>query len=314
MIPQIALDLLRAQFGTASRPQLIALGLTPKQVDGLVRRGGLECMGYGTYRAPGSAWSPEQACMLKVLRCRPKARLSGPAVLGLLRVEGCEPTDKAIVLVPVGRSVQNVDFTVLQDPAFDREGAKIRALPAVTATRAIIDSALFLTGKRLRTTIDSAKWRQLTSNARLRACARAVGHAGAQVILDLLDAGVLDQESEGERALRPILGNLDPPPLWQRWIAPDIRVDGLLADVPVTLEYLGEDGHHSDEQRRRDDARDRKIRRLGYHVEYFTKEEVRNPEVLRARVLAVRNAFLVMGRVGHPSGEPTTGAGPSGDA
>lgn len=300
----VALNLCRGQYGTAARPQLLALGLTPGQVDGLVRHGALECMTWGTYRVRGGGEPPEQAGMIKVLRCRPEARLSGPAVLGLLRIEGFEPTDMSIVLVPVGRYVQNVDFMVVQDPAFRRDNAKIGALPAVTATRAIIDSALLFTGKRLRTAIDSAKWRQLTSNSRLRECARAVGHAGAQVILDLLDAGVLDHESEGERAMRPVVGDLEPPPLWQRWIAPDIRVDCLLADVPVILEYLGEDGHHTEEQRRRDDARDRRVRQLGYHIEYISKEDVRDPQVLKARVLAVRNAFLAMGRAGHPTSAP----------
>lgn len=54
--------------------------------------------------------------MAAVLRCRPKAWITGEALLGLLHVEGFDPAGPLRVLVPEGRTVSNVPFTVVPDP------------------------------------------------------------------------------------------------------------------------------------------------------------------------------------------------------
>lgn len=139
--------------------------------------------------------------------------------------------------------------------------------------------------------MDSAGWLGLTNVERLRRCADAVDHEGADYVRELIASGVFDVESEGERLLSPILHSLEPPPRWQYWISSEIRVDCCLADAPVVVEYLG--GIHLRSDRRPlDHERDRRIRAMGYHPEYVVKEDLAQPDVLRARILGARAALL----------------------
>jgi hypothetical protein len=159
------------QFGIASRPQLLSCGLTEGQVEGLVARGGLEKVLCGTYRVPGSAVPVEQTAMAAVIRCRPRARLTGPFVLGLLGVEGFSTADAFEVLVPPERRVRNVPFMVRKDPLPGQFAAMLGPLPVVTATRALVETARRVHGKRLVVGIDSARWLGLTRLDRLLRCA-----------------------------------------------------------------------------------------------------------------------------------------------
>lgn len=304
MLPSCVTDLSREQLGIVDRPQLLELGLTPGQIDALLRQGHLEharVLGVpmvGTYRVRGGAHVARQALMAAVSRTRPVSALTGPALLGCLGVEGFTEESTIMVRVPMDRWVAKVPFTVLRDPLIAAERAALGPIRASTATRALIDAAMVITGKPLRVAVDSARWRGLTRMRRLRRCAERLAahrHEGAARIVALLDEGTFDVESEGERAMRPVFASMTPPPRWQHWVAPDIRVDMLLADAPVVCEYLGEAAHGSGEQRARDDERDRRIRRLGYLPVYVTKDDLKQPQVLLARVLGARDALLVRG-------------------
>jgi hypothetical protein len=304
MLPSCVTNLSRDQLGIVDRPQLLALGLTPGQVDAFLRQGHLEharvqgAPMVGTYRVRGGALVARQALMAAVSRARPVSALTGPALLGCLGVEGFTEKSTIMVRVPVDRWVTHVPFTVLRDPLIAAERAALGPIRASTATRALLDAALVTTGKPLRVAVDSARWRGLTHPERLRRCAERLAghrHEGATRIMELLDEGTFEVESEGERAMRPIFASLTPPPRWQHWVAPDIRVDMLLGDAPVVCEYLGEEAHGTVEQRKRDDERDRGLRRLGYLPVYVTKADLEEPHVLLARVLGARDALLVHG-------------------
>lgn len=103
----------------------------------------------------------------------------------------------------------------------------MRRIAAVTASRALVDAAAGLDDKAVRVAVDSARWRRLTSAARLHQCAAALPphYPGAARILALLADGTFDPESEGERALATVVDDLRPAPRWGVWIAPDIKVD-----------------------------------------------------------------------------------------
>lgn len=296
MLPADVRDHCADHLGLVTRPVLLRLGHGEGTVEGWVRRGHLETvqMGgrrlWGTYRVPGGAQAPGQLPYAGALRCRPRARVTGPFVLGALGVEGFCDTDPFAVIVPAGRRVQRVPFLVLTDRAARPDRARIGPIPIATVSRALVDTALWVSGKRLRVAFDSARFKGLTNQRRLRACAREVRHRGARSVLDLLDSGVLDLDSEAERALAPVLDGLEPQ--WQHWVLPHRRVDCLLRHVPLVIEYLGEVAHGGAEQRRQDHARDRELRARGYHIEYVTKDDLRHPEVLRARILGARDALL----------------------
>jgi hypothetical protein len=183
--------------------------------------------------------------MAATLRCRPEARLTGPFVLGLLNVEGFSTADPFEVLVPPDRRVRsNVGFKVRPDLHYDRFVAMVGMLPVVTATRAIIDTARTIQGKRLIVGIDSARWLGLTKVDRLLRCADCLGrHPGVKVVRDLAASGALDHESEGERMVAALFADYDPPLQAQVWITPRIRADFLWPDVRMILEYNGERYH-----------------------------------------------------------------------
>lgn len=296
MLPADVRDHCADHLGLVTRPALLRLGHGEGTVEGWVRRGHLEIVElagqrlWGTYRVPGGAQVPGQLPYAAALRCRPHARVTGPFVLGALGIEGFADTDPFAIVVPAGRRVQRVPFRVLTDRAVRPDRARIGPIPTVTVTRALVDTALWVRGKRLRVAFDSARYRGLTNPRRLRTCAQEVRHGGARSVLGLLDSGVLDLDSEAERLLAPIVDDLEPQ--WQYWITPQRRVDCLLRHVPLILEYLGEVAHGGAEQRRQDHVRDRELRARGYHVEYVVKEDLRQPEVLRARILGARAALL----------------------
>ncbi|MGH8898282.1 MAG: hypothetical protein ACRDZ4_14975 [Egibacteraceae bacterium] len=293
MLNTSALRLMSEQFGIVSRPQLLACGLTEGQVEGLVARGALEKFHCGTYRVPGGGVPVEQAAMAAVIRCRPRARLTGPFVLGLLGVEGFSTADPFEVLVPLGRRVRNVPFTVHTDPLPGQFAAMAGTLPMVTATRALVETARRIQGKRLVVGIDSARWLGLTRLDRLLGCAECYErHSGARLIRGLIASGALDHESEGERMLAVLFADYDPPLEAQVWITPRILADFLWRDVTMILEYDGERFHRRLHDREDDRRRDHELNALGYHVEHVTKADLANPAALRTRILAVRRALL----------------------
>lgn len=93
-----------------------------------------------------------------------------------------------------------------------------------------------------------------------------------------------------------MLAGLDPPPIWQYYVARGIRVDCCLTDVPLVLEYYGEETHTLPHLREHDHERIRAIEALGYAALVVWKHDLEQPEVLRARVLGMRAGLLAARR------------------
>lgn len=287
-----ALDVMSRQLQLLTRQQAWACGLTEDQLDGHVRRGSLVALHRGTYTLPGARPTVEQRILAAVLRSGLGARASGPAVLGMFGVEGFGSRDPFEVLVPRGRTVTNVGFTVVPDPAPGADHARLGCIPAVTATRGLLESARTIRGRRLRVGIDSAQWLRLTTLPKLERRAQALGHhEGAMVVAAMIADGVFNQESEGERDLADFLATFDLPPLWQHWVTPRIRVDAVWLDVRLVLEYDGAI-HQQEHIRIRDHERERELRRLGFVVVRITAADLRHPQILRARLLGLRDGLL----------------------
>ena len=286
--------LLREQFAVISRPQLLRCGYGDGEVDGFVRRGRLVALQHGTYRAAGSADTPEQWAMAAILRCRPVARVTGPFVLGLLRVEGFSTADPFEILVPFGRRVRNVPFPVRTVGIDLTTGPLHHAMPLAWPARAYLDSARTVDGRRLLVGLDSGRWLGIISRAKVhREVERAdPGDEGAVTLEALLDGELLDPESPGERAMKPVLALLEPPIEWGVWVAPDLRVDGLWRDVLIVLEYRGRRHHAARSQRLADADRDGKLRALGYEVVHITAEDLAQPAALLARLAMIRGRRL----------------------
>ncbi|MGH3440509.1 MAG: DUF559 domain-containing protein [Nitriliruptorales bacterium] len=292
-LSQRVIRLLRSQHGVVGRHQLLACGMSEGQIDGLVARGAFEVVLYGVYRLRAAPVPPEQPAMSAVLRCWPVARLTGPFVLGLLGIEGFSLRAPLHVLVKRNRRVSNVSFVVTRTTWALEKGPTARRLPIVDLGRVYMDTAPVISRRRLIVGVDSGRWRGAITLDRIRHFIRLdPRHPGSRILKSLLEEGVFDQESMGERALKPVLDGIEPAVEWGVWVAPDIRVDALWRDCRLVIEYDGRDDHGSVPHRAADAARDQRLHSLGYHVIHVTKEDLRHPEALLARILAVRDALL----------------------
>ncbi len=273
------------------RGQLFDLGLNRPQVDALVRRGHLVAETHTVYRRPGAPRGRVQEAMTAVLRSREPARVSGLLVLALLGCEGYEVSQSPFtLLVPPGHRITNVDFPWRPDPAPDRDGATVQELPALTPARTVFELAVDLEDDdALLLAADRCRWRTGTRAADLAYLAsRLPDHPGLARLemLGLLDAA--RPESPGERSLAEIAGLLPFLIEWQVWVAPDLRVDALIRDAAIVLEYDGEATHEDTRDRAGDAERDARLEALGYLVVHLTRADLRHPEVLRARLVELR--------------------------
>lgn len=269
-IASSALSLVEEQFGIVARYQLLR-SMPAYEVDELVQRGHLIPVERGVYRHRGGAVVPEQAAMAAVLRARPKARVTGPFVLGLLDVDGFTTADPFEVLRRRDRRIRNVAFRHRADPLPSEHKAKMRGLPIVTPTRALVDSARFveqLGERRLRVGLDSARWRGLTTTDRVRELAVRLGRRdpGARYFLDVLGEDMLTPESEAERGVGVWLRRFDPSPEPQVWVLPDVRVDWYLRPLRLALEYFGEVDHATAAARLADAERTAKLAPIDVEV------------------------------------------------
>lgn len=305
MFPAPACKLLHRQAGLVTRPQLLGLGCSEGTVEGWLRRGRLEVCTFqgvplvGTYRIPGGGIPREQHLVAVALRCRPRAWIAGPAALALLGFEGYSLTDGFVVLVPPDRRVCNVPFTVVNDFLAGQHRARSGAVPIAGPVRSIVEATRTVSGARLRATVDYAQWKRLVTIAELRRCAVDVGLEESKELVTMIDDGTFEQESEGERRLKPILMGVDPPPLWQYYVTSTRRVDCLLADVPLIVEYLGDVAHGQPHQRARDHRRNRELEALGYIVHEVVASDLAAPDILRATILGLRAGLLSAG-ARHP--------------
>jgi hypothetical protein len=100
----------------------------------------------------------------------------------------------------------------------------------------------------------------------------------------LEQAGGLVIETEGERALAPVLSCFDPPFITQYWVTPRRRVDFYCPRCRYGYEYLGEVDHTCVAQRLAEDERDAELRREGIRLGYVTKHDLRDPLALVATI------------------------------
>jgi hypothetical protein len=242
------IELLDQQFGAIARWQLTAMKVPASEFNGWVRRGHLLVAARGVYRTAGASRTDEQAAMIAALRCGDGSILTGPFVLGVLRVDGYAADDPFEVLTPGPRRL-TVPFAYRPNPTPTAVRAAYRGIPIVTPTVALVDAARGVTGdeaaRRLRVAYDVLRWRGLVDEQRLRRRMDRLGEddPGVQTWRLLIDDADLELESEGERLLSPLLDVYDPAPERQVWVTPQRRVDRYFRALRLAIEYQGTVDH-----------------------------------------------------------------------
>jgi hypothetical protein len=310
-LPAAALALAQRQYGVLSRRQLLTW-LSAPALEGQVRRRNLQPLERGVYRVSGGVPLPGQEAIAAVLRCGPGAVLTGPFVLGHHRVPGFDLESPFEVLLQPGRRVSATSFPVRTDPQPNRFVQKVGDVRLAAPTDAMLESCLWrqeYEDRQLRVAYDQLRFRHGLTTAKMRRRIAARGPTDPAVVafLRVVDDDPVT-ESEGERALAPILSRLDPVPEPQVWVTPARRVDFYLRGLRFGWEYLGDVDHRRLEDRRADADRDEELATQGIRLHYVVAADLRNRGAFvaammgalahRADVLGVRMPTL------RPIGEP----------
>jgi very-short-patch-repair endonuclease len=285
-LPSSAVALAERQHGAVARVQLLD-HMTAGSVEGLVARRTLVPIERGVYRVAGSARGPRQRAMAAALRARPRARLTGPFVLGLHDIDPFTDEAPFVVLTQPGRRLTNVGFPHRSADAWEPV-TWCGAIPCVPLPAALVEAAhpwWEVSDRDLRVGIDHARWRGGLSTAALaRTVERAVGHEGALRLVRLIDDGSLTAESEGERSLAALVDGVLPAPVRQAWVDDRYRVDLYWPHLGLAVEYDGRVDHSSAEDRAHDRNRDRDLAGLGIEVLRVSASDLHQPETVRRSI------------------------------
>lgn len=135
------------QHGAISRAQLLAAGLTTREIDRRVHRGLLIRVHRGVYRVGHAATSIEASYMAAVLACGEGALLCGRSAAYLHRLLKHPPRTPE-VLTPTERRVAGVKAR--RSRAIDpRDRTTVRGIAATSVPRTIVDLAAGLTPSEL---------------------------------------------------------------------------------------------------------------------------------------------------------------------
>lgn len=295
-LPDPVADMFGQQHSIASRQQLLAIA-TEAEVDAW-RRQGLVYREYrGVWRVRGAAHTPYSRLLAAVLRCGDEARADGRASCWLLGIEGFDPSIG--VVVPPGRKVTGAPFSVKSTVIEPVDELTVECVPCLSATRAVIEVAPRISEKALRVAIDSARRQGLLTIERLEERAVALQNLhGARIVLRVIGSKALEKESEGERLLGKALHGVPGIEWGVSDLVPGRRLDALIRDALLVLEYDGRDHHVLPTDRDSDGLRDLEIRSVkidGVPLEviHITKGMLREaPDAVRAFVIHRREERL----------------------
>lgn len=274
------------QHGVVARRQLLDLGATKGQIDGLVHRGRLVAVERGVYRVAGVPETPLLEVMAAVLRAGVGARAVGERLLAACGVRDAAEDGPFTLLVPAGRRLPAVEHSWRAD-RWPECGivATVRGVPSWNIPRNLLEAAVDeASDRRVAVLADGVRRRSRSHMAATeRLLLRNPTHAGGRRLLRLGCLDVDAPESDPERLLEALLSDFRV--RRQVGLAPGIRVDFLLPELRVVVEYDGSD-HESGAARESDTSRDRILRGMGYEVVRVTRQDMRDPERVLARIRA----------------------------
>lgn len=277
------------QHGVVSRAQLVKAGVSPRAIDCRLRKGHLEPLHRGVYRA-GPAPARREREMAAVLACGPEAVLSHASA-------GVEWE-----LLPRGSASNPVEVSTRE--AYRQRGPGIRlhrvstlgpeetsvldSIPITTPARTILDLAGFLEPNALEGTLARAERRRLTDReavSDLVAGRRWLRGGPALRALLARDTAPAFTRSEAEdRFLRLVRrGHLPAPET--NWIVEGFEVDFVWRAARLVAEVDGFEFHSSRSAFEGDRERDAVLMAAGFRVLRVTwRQLARQPERVAARL------------------------------
>lgn len=297
-------ELASRQHGVVSRSQLLAAGLSPRQVARRMQSGRLHRVHAGVYRVghvADSEWVRERAALLA---CGSGAVLSHRSAAKLWEL-GFD--DRKIVEVTIAGewARAHAGVAVRTTTALARRDVRrMHGLAATGPARTLLDLGLVVPAERLEQAVAEAYARRLVSESELRAqLNHRFGHRGTRSLRLLLerDAGPALTLSEAERKLLALIRSAGlPEPETNVRVGP-YMVDFLWRRQRVIVEVDGYAFHFARRQFERDRDRTNDLQVQGYLVLRFTWRQLvnaRSTVVTRLRRALLEDAASTRTRSG----------------
>jgi hypothetical protein len=280
------------QYGVVTRQQLLAAGLTAKQIGGRVRSRRLLVLHSGVYAVGHTALRREGRWLAAVFACGDGAVLSHADAAALWDI--APPRGRLIHVTRPSTSGRD------PDPARIRlhrvgtlrawECTLIDGIPATTVARTLLDLSPHLRSRAMEDVIAQANRLRLFDLVDARRCLREHprqhGAPALRRVLDELEGvGAADLRSKLEVRFLQLCADHDlPRPVANARVA-GVLVDFLWRDAKLVVETDGYTYHSTRSAFERDRERDQRLTLAGYTVLRFTYNQVTQaPEAVVHRV------------------------------
>jgi very-short-patch-repair endonuclease len=182
-MPPRVTSLASTQSGLLTRDQMLAAGLTRRQIDRLGAPGGRGSRPLPrVYALTAGPLSRRQQLVAALLYVGEHGQISGATALELYGLRYAPPDARVHVLVPMRRQVRAVAFVVPRRTQSLPRPRLVQGLPTVPAARAVVDAARLMQPQQATATLAEAVQRRLCTVAMLDAELRAGPSAGSAVV------------------------------------------------------------------------------------------------------------------------------------
>ena len=283
-----------SRHGVITRKQAASLGFSRNLVARHLSLGYLREPTSGVLVVVGSAGSWHQQLMVATLGSNAAGVVgfrSGAALAGL---DGYRAGPVEIV-VPSARSLLAKIAVVHRGPLPPQDICTVGGIRCTTIARTLVDIASVDPLDVVQQAFESA-WRRGTSLAWIRQTAERLhdrGQRGSRTILDLLDlANHHQQPTESalelrlERSLRTVPGLVRQHQVVDHTGKLVARVDFAVPQVRLAIEAHSREFHFGPTAVNRDEQREHRLVKNGWHVLYFGADSLNSPETVRNTVLA----------------------------
>jgi hypothetical protein len=269
-IARILTLLADVQHGVVSAPQLLCLGITRRQIGGLLKSGLLTRLSAGVYLVGRARPSPAARRMAGTLGAGTGARLADLSAVAQQGLEVVEPM-KVHVIVPPGRQVRRPSVCARSGVVLDHEQELVGGIPCLSLPRALLDVCAHR-GRKVAEEV----WRESAYRGRLEMTAVAqvlhdhFGEPGTAELRRLRDrrvGAIGESANRFEAEMRAILEEAGLPPAQSNV---PLMIDGVrlkpdlyIPERKLAIETDGRDAHEDPERQLDDARRDALYRKAG---------------------------------------------------
>lgn len=288
-------EVLSRQLGLITRDQTLSLGLTERQIEGLLSTGKWVALFPAVYADAASTSSWRRSVLAAVFHGGPHAVASGRCAAALLSLPGFRP---AKIEITTPRQLKGAPFGTRRGLIPPEQITRIGPIPLTDASRTLLDIAGSVPDKVLEDSVDDALRRSITSLPRLKWLLHSLdgkGKKGSATLRRLVhersDGQPIPESVFETRLWRPLCRLGVPRPIRQHPVADGkYRIDFAFPHAMVAVEAQSYTWHSSRSAWERDIDKCNTLTTLGWTVVYVTWSDLR--EGLDATIERLRDLLL----------------------